>query len=219
MHTKSWSFEEKKCYAKWKFVKNVHIKESKKLKIYLIFIKVVKFWRGKSKFTHVFSHFCLPFPDFFAKVCTFANFYEQIWITHIISLCKPFLLFVAYWQALENECPKQLPSNSPPNPTYCNFKLILCFSHSVQNRSFILDMNNNFSPQCIIIQQFYQIFSQCLCNNMYWQKKTKLNVLLFLIISQKINHQNISCPTFDIHKSKLVVAKWHSIKVGKHIIV
>jgi hypothetical protein len=30
-----------------------------------------------------------------------------------------------------------------------------------------------------------------------------------------ITNAKISCPTFDIHTSKLAVAKWHSIKVGK----
>jgi hypothetical protein len=89
------------------------------------------------------------------------------------------------------------------------------YNLSVQIKSFILDINNNFSPQCIIIQQLYQFFSQSLSSNMYWLKKTKGNVLLLLIISSKINHQNMSCPIFETHKSKLVVAKWHSIKVGK----
>jgi hypothetical protein len=41
---------------------------------------------------------------------------------------------------------------------------------------------NNFCPQCIIVQQFYQIFNQSSSNNMYWLKKTKGNVLLLLIM-------------------------------------
>jgi hypothetical protein len=30
-----------------------------------------------------------------------------------------------------------------------------------------------------------------------------------------ITNAKISSPPFDIHKSKLVIVKWHSIKVGK----
>jgi hypothetical protein len=124
-------------------------------------------------------------------------------------------MFVAYWQALENECQKKCPETFLQTQHIRTYNWFYRYIHNVQIRSFILDINNNFSPQCIIIQQFYQIFSQSLSHNMYWLKKTKGNVLLFLIISLKINHQNVSCPTFDIHKSKLLVAKWHFIKLGK----
>jgi hypothetical protein len=40
-----------------------------------------------------------------------------------------------------------------------------------------------------------------------------------LAFKKLITYGKISCPPFDINKSKLVVAKWHSIKVGKNTII
>jgi len=34
-----------------------------------------------------------------------------------------------------------------------------------------------------------------------------------------LTNAQISCPPFDIYKSKLVIIKWHYVKVDKHIIV
>ncbi len=134
--------------------KDVHIKKSKKLKICLIFIKVFNFWGGKPKFTHVFSHFCLPFPYFFGQVMHFCKFrWIDLIHTYHKSLPKNSSI-VAYWQALENDYPKQVPWNFPPNPTYHNLQLIL-------------GLYSLCWPQWIIVQQFYQFFSQSLFDNMY----------------------------------------------------
>jgi hypothetical protein len=71
-------------------------KKSKKLKIYLIFIKVFNFLGGKPKFTHVFSHFCLPLPNCFGQVMHFYKFpWTNLMHTYPKSL-QTFLLFVAY---------------------------------------------------------------------------------------------------------------------------
>jgi hypothetical protein len=40
-----------------------------------------------------------------------------------------------------------------------------------------------------------------------------------LALEKLITHANTSCPLFDIHKSKLIVIKWHFPKVDKNTIV
>ncbi len=36
-----------------------------------------------------------------------------------------------------------------------------------------------------------------------------------LAFKKVITNAQISCPPFDIHKSKLVIAKWHYVKMDK----
>ncbi len=38
-----------------------------------------------------------------------------------------------------------------------------------------------------------------------------------LAFKKVITNAQISCPPFDIHKSKLVIAKWHYVKMDKKI--
>jgi hypothetical protein len=45
--------------------KNVNIKKnSAKIKVYLVFIEIFNFFRGRFELAHALFHSCLPFPDF-----------------------------------------------------------------------------------------------------------------------------------------------------------
>ncbi len=55
--------------------KNIYLR---KIKIYLVFTRILNFLGGKLELTHAFSHFYLTFLKFLAKLCTFANHLGQL---------------------------------------------------------------------------------------------------------------------------------------------
>ncbi len=57
-------------------IKNVNKKHFRKKKN-LVFTKVFNFLGGRFELTHAFSHYCLSFLDFFAKLCISANLLRQ----------------------------------------------------------------------------------------------------------------------------------------------
>jgi hypothetical protein len=68
----------------------------------------IQFSTGKPKFTHAFSHYCLPFLDVFGQIM---HSYKSFWVNLINTYGKflqKFSFVVACRQALENACPKQV---------------------------------------------------------------------------------------------------------------
>jgi hypothetical protein len=80
----------------------VNTKKCGNIKIYLVFIGVFNFLWGILELTHAFSHYSLPFLDFFGQVM---HFYKSLWAILIDTYCKSLQMFsfvVVYWQALKN---------------------------------------------------------------------------------------------------------------------
>ncbi len=130
-----------------------------------------------------------PFQNNLSKLCISTNFLGQFWLTHIVNFsnCFPLLQNIDKLQKMhdQNICPK----NFLPNTTHQTYNPIQGCNHNVQIISLILDVSNNFSPRCIIVQQLCQVFGQGLSTNIYRLKKVKGNVLWLAINSLKINHQ------------------------------
>jgi len=60
--------------TKAKLKQNVNAKKSRNF-FYLVFIKIFSFLGGRLELTHVFSHSCPPFLDFFGQVM---HFYKSL---------------------------------------------------------------------------------------------------------------------------------------------
>jgi hypothetical protein len=75
--------EENVKLCKVKIEKNVNTKKSRKMKFYNVFTRVFNFLKGRPEFTHVFSHSCLPFIDFFGQLM---HFWKSLWAVLIDTL-------------------------------------------------------------------------------------------------------------------------------------